>query len=61
MQHGVYHTVLKLIKLTSCFCSLTTPAKKTDAGWTLEIVQHMFNVYIVNMLKAPDESVGQNC
>ena len=25
----------------------------TDTGWTLEIIQDVFNVYIANMLKAP--------
>ena len=50
------HTVLKFIKLPRCWCSLITPANKhslTDTGWTLEIIQYVFNVYIVNMLKAP--------
>jgi len=50
------HTLLKFSNLIRCWCSLITPANKpslTDTGWTLGIIQHMFNVYIVNMLKAP--------
>ena len=55
LQHGGCHTVLKIMKLTRCWCSLTTHANKpflTDIGWTFEMIQHMFNSYIVKHLKA---------
>jgi len=60
------HTVLKFIKLARSLYSLITPANKpflTDrGGWTLEIIQHVFNIYTVSMGKPPcNEPTGQNC
>ena len=50
------HVVLKFIKLKRCRCSLTTHANipfLTNAGWILRIIQHVFKVSIVNMMKPP--------
>jgi len=58
------HAVSKFIKLARCWCSLITPANKpslTGTGWTLGIIQHVFNVYIVNMQKTPWYPASQNC
>ena len=48
------HTVLNFIKLARCWCLLITPTNKsalTNAGRTLEKIQHVFNGDIVNMVK----------
>ena len=47
-----YYTVAATLfgNLLNCFCSLITAANKpslNDAEWTLEVIQHLLNIYIV--------------